>query len=124
MLVGRDLDLEKEVLSITGGKGVHLAVNGIGGNTLERTMACVKPFGMDGECGQVASAPTTIPLGALRSNAFARPKCDVVYAEEERYTLGWTLSCAGCKRGCLRHRAGNLLCWRLGKPIRNLKRAN
>lgn len=85
VLVGRDIDLEKDVLALTDGKGVHAAVNGIGGNTLEPMMACVRPFGMTISVGQVAGAPASIAFGAFRSNAFARPSVMSFTTEPERY---------------------------------------
>lgn len=85
VLVGRDLDLAKEVMALTDGKGVHVAVNGIGGNTLDQTMACVRPFGMTMSVGQVAGAPPSIPFAALRSNALARPSVMAFTTERERY---------------------------------------
>lgn len=85
VLVGRDLDLENEVAALTGGKGVHLAINGIGGDTLTQTMACVRPFGMTVSVGQIAGAPLSLPFAALRSNALSRPSVMAFTTEKLRY---------------------------------------
>lgn len=46
VLLHRDADLAEQVRALTGGKGVHVAYDGIGGDMLRRTLACVRPFGM------------------------------------------------------------------------------
>lgn len=85
VLVGRDLDLPKVVAALTDGTGVHLAINGVGGNTLEQTMACVRPFGLTSSIGQIAGAPSTVPFSALRSNALARPSIMAFIFDQAEY---------------------------------------
>jgi NADPH:quinone reductase len=66
------------------GKGVHLAVDGIGGAMLAQTLRCVRPFGIVASLGQVAG---TIPpvgaeeLGPVRSIGLMRPSV-VAYAND------------------------------------------
>lgn len=85
VIVGRDVDLAVEVGKLTGGRGVHLAIDGIGGATLAKTIASVRPFGMTASIGQVAGAPPAVPLSALRSNAFSRPSVMAFAANEAAY---------------------------------------
>ena len=85
VIVGRDVDLALEVEKLTGGQGVHLAIDGIGGATLAKTIASVRPFGMTANIGQVAGAPPAVPLSALRSNAFSRPSVMAFTANEAAY---------------------------------------
>ncbi|MCJ8508434.1 quinone oxidoreductase [Rhizobium lemnae] len=85
VIVGRDVDLAVEVGKSTDGQGVHLAIDGIGGATLAKTIASVRPFGMTANIGQVAGAPPAVPLSALRSNAFSRPSVMAFAASEAAY---------------------------------------
>lgn len=85
VIVGRDVDFAAEVAALTAGDGVHLAVDGIGGSTLARTIACVRPFGMTASIGQVAGAAPPVPLSALRSNALARPSVMAFTTNREAY---------------------------------------
>lgn len=76
VIVGRDIDLAAEVAALTGGCGVDVAYDGVGGAMLRRTLACVRPFGTVASIGQVAGAipPLDVDeLGPRRSLIFARP---------------------------------------------------
>jgi NADPH:quinone reductase len=76
VIVGRDIDLAAEVAALTGGRGVDVAYDGIGGTTLRKTLACVRPFGTVASIGQVAGPipPLDVEeLGPRRSLTFARP---------------------------------------------------
>lgn len=85
VVVGRDVDFAAEVAALTAGDGVHLAIDGIGGGTLARTIACVRPFGMTASIGQVAGVAPPVPLAALRSNALSRPSVMAFSANREVY---------------------------------------
>ncbi|MBT9372686.1 quinone oxidoreductase [Rhizobium sp. CSW-27] len=85
VIIGRDIDLAAEVAALTAGEGVHLAIDGIGGSTLARTIACVRPFGMTASIGQVAGVAPPVPLAALRSNALSRPSVMAFSANREAY---------------------------------------
>jgi len=76
VIVGRDADFAREVAELTGGRGVDVAYDGVGGKTLQKTLACVRPFGVVASTGQSAGAipPLDVEdLGPRRSLMLARP---------------------------------------------------
>jgi NADPH2:quinone reductase len=76
VIVGRDADVVGAVADLTGGRGVDVAYDGVGGTTLARTLACVRPFGVVASIGQVAGPIPPIDvedLGPRRSLMLARP---------------------------------------------------
>jgi len=76
VIVGRDADFGAHVAEITGGRGVDVAFDGVGGSTLLRTFACVRPFGVVASIGQAAGPipPVEVSeLGPRRSLMLARP---------------------------------------------------
>ena len=76
VIVGRDADFAREVAELTGGRGVDAAYDGVGGSTLQKTLACVRPFGVVASTGQSAGAipPLDVEdLGPRRSLMLARP---------------------------------------------------
>ncbi len=84
VLLHPDADLVEQVRALTGGAGVHFAYDGIGGDMLRRTLACVRPFGMAASLGQPAGPipPLDVAeLGPLRPIALSRPSV-IAYANE------------------------------------------
>ncbi|ABQ39219.1 MULTISPECIES: quinone oxidoreductase family protein [Bradyrhizobium] len=76
LIVGRDADFVDAVRRWTAGRGVDVAYDGVGGRTLARTLACVRPFGMVASIGQSAGPIPDIAveeLGPRRSLSLARP---------------------------------------------------
>jgi NADPH2:quinone reductase len=76
VIVGRDADFAREVAELTGGHGVDVAYDGVGGSTLQKTLACVRPFGVVASTGQSAGPipPLDVEdLGPRRSLMLARP---------------------------------------------------
>jgi NADPH2:quinone reductase len=76
VIVGRDADFGARVAEITAGRGVDVAFDGVGGQTLLRTFACVRPFGVVASIGQAAGQipPVEVSeLGPRRSLMLARP---------------------------------------------------
>jgi hypothetical protein len=72
----RDADFAAETRRLTGGRGVDVAYDGIGGDTLLRTLDVVSLFGTVVSVGQAAGTLPQIPLtelGPRRSIALARP---------------------------------------------------
>jgi len=72
----RDNDFVAEVRRFTGCRGVDVAYDGIGGDTLQRTLDTVRPFGMVVSLGQASGDLPHISLNELgprRSIALARP---------------------------------------------------
>lgn len=65
-------------------KGVHLAVDGIGGQMLAQTLGCVRPFGVVASLGQPAGPIPAVrveDLGFARSIGLMRPS-SIAYANE------------------------------------------
>ena len=54
VITGRNADLIAEVKRITNGQGVNYAIDGIGGDMLEKTISCVRRLGVIASIGQVA----------------------------------------------------------------------
>ena len=74
VIVGRDADFAGAVHDILG-DGVDFVIDGIGGGTLEKSLAAVRPFGVVASIGQVGGPIAPIPVGqiSMRSAALARP---------------------------------------------------
>lgn len=73
------------------GEGVHLAVDGIGGDTFLRTLDAIRPFGMVASVGQVRGEPPMLrlhDLGPARSIALARPSVFRFMSDSKRYREG------------------------------------
>jgi NADPH2:quinone reductase len=76
VIVGRDADVVGAVAELTGGRGVDVAYDGVGGTGLARTLGCVRPFGIVASIGQAAGPipPLDVEqLGPRRSLLLARP---------------------------------------------------
>lgn len=76
VIVGRDADFAAAVADFTAGRGVDVAYDGVGGTVLQKTLGCVRPFGVVASIGQSAG-PTPLldvnDLGPRRSLMLARP---------------------------------------------------
>ena len=76
VIIGRDADFAHAVEEITAKRGVDVAYDGVGGPTLRKTLACVRPFGMVASIGQSGGPipPLDVDdLGPRRSLMLARP---------------------------------------------------
>lgn len=76
VIVGRDADFGRAIADLTAGRGVDFAIDGVGGATLGKTLACVRPFGVVASIGQSAGPIPPInveDLGPRRSISLARP---------------------------------------------------
>lgn len=76
VILYREQDFVAEVRRLTDGCGVDFAIDGIGGETLARTLDAVHPFGMVASIGQASGALPHLPLtelGPRRSLAVSRP---------------------------------------------------
>lgn len=84
----RETDFVAEVRRLTAGTGVDLAIDGIGGDTLLRTLEVVRPFGTVASIGQ-AGGPIPVfsveQLGPRRSLSLARPSILAYVADEAVY---------------------------------------
>ena len=77
-------DWPTTVRELADGKGVHLAVDGIGGDNLARTLATVRPFGTVASVGQAGGpiSPLDVDeLGPVRSARLSRPSL-IAYAND------------------------------------------
>lgn len=76
VIVGRDADFGAAVADFTAGAGVDVAYDGVGGTTLQKTLGCVRPFGVVASIGQSAGPMPPVDvdeLGPRRSLMLARP---------------------------------------------------
>jgi NADPH2:quinone reductase len=74
----------EEAVRLADGKGVHLAIDGIGGAMLKRSLGVVRPFGVVASMGQPAGAIPPVPvedLGFARSISLMRPS-SLLYAND------------------------------------------
>ncbi|MGE5478576.1 MAG: quinone oxidoreductase family protein [Bacteroidales bacterium] len=72
----READFAAATRTLTGGRGVDAAFDGIGGDTLARTLDCVRPFGMVASIGQADGPLAPLDLaevGPRRSLSLSRP---------------------------------------------------
>lgn len=87
----REQDFVAAARDFSGGAGVHYAIDGIGGDTLRRTLDAVRPYGMAASIGQVAGDIGPIDaalLGPARSIALARPGVFRFMTDIQRYREG------------------------------------
>jgi NADPH:quinone reductase len=80
-----------EAKRIADGKGVHLAVDGIGGGMLSKTLGTVRPFGVAASLGQPAGPIPPIKieeLSAPRVIGLARPSVLAYANDPELYRKG------------------------------------
>ncbi len=88
VIVGRDADIVAEVATLTAGRGVDFAIDGIGGTMLARTLACVRRFGTVASIGQAAGPIPLMmveDLGPIRSLTLARPSVMAYSTERDTY---------------------------------------
>lgn len=81
-------DFVAAVRRLTGGRGVDVVYDGVGGETLLKSLDCARPFGLVASIGQAAGALPDIPLTALgpkRSISLARPSVFAYASDPGRY---------------------------------------
>ncbi|AYD01866.1 quinone oxidoreductase [Neorhizobium sp. NCHU2750] len=66
VIVGRNADIAPQVKELTGGRGVDVAYDGIGGSTLARSIAATRAFGTIASFGQPAGPIPPIEIETLR----------------------------------------------------------
>lgn len=87
----RDEDFVAAARAFTGGHGVDLAIDGIGGATLLRSFDAVRPYGMAASIGQAGGMPAPFDLlqiGGTRAIAFTRPSVLRFMADLAHYREG------------------------------------
>ncbi|WP_095199949.1 quinone oxidoreductase family protein [Mesorhizobium carmichaelinearum] len=86
LIVGRDADLVREVMELTGGRGVDVGYDGIGGTMLAKTIQCIRPFGTAVSFGQAAGPIPPVSLDQLRPNrALAHPSIMAATGDQAFY---------------------------------------
>jgi NADPH:quinone reductase len=86
----READFVTEVRRLTDGAGVDVAYDGVGGETLTRTLDAMKPFGTVISVGQASGSLPNIQLGDLgprRSLSLARPSILAYANDPKSYAL-------------------------------------
>ncbi len=76
------------VRELTDGRGVDLAVDGIGGTVLAQSMGCVRPFGTLASVGEAGGPIPDVPvnaLGPVRSISLSRPSVMAYSADPALY---------------------------------------
>lgn len=104
LVIGRDADFAAKVQAWTGGKGVDVAYDGIGGPTLLKTLTCVRPFGTVASIGEAGGPIPPIPveeIGPRRSLNFARPSVMRYMSDPENYRRGAAAVLASLAHGLL-----------------------
>jgi NADPH2:quinone reductase len=81
-------DWVERVRAIADGKGVHLAVDGIGGGMLTQTLKVVRPFGVVANIGQPAGPIPPVQVEELSSIALTRPSVIAYANDPELYRCG------------------------------------
>jgi NADPH:quinone reductase len=88
VIVGRDADFARAVEELTAKRGVDVAYDGVGGTTLQKTLACVRPFGVVASIGRSGGPipPLDVEdLGPRRSIMLARPSVMAYMNDREDY---------------------------------------
>ena len=85
VVVGRDADLVGAVTALTTDHGIDYAIDGIGGTTLARTLACVRKFGVVASIGQAAGPIPPISVEQLGTLSLSRPSVMAYAAEPQTY---------------------------------------
>ena len=78
-------------LAFTDGRGADFVIDGIGGETFDRSLDALAPFGMAALIGQVAGDVTAIDMSRLhpsRSIAISRPSVFRFVSDPDRYRAG------------------------------------
>ncbi|MGP5069735.1 MULTISPECIES: quinone oxidoreductase family protein [Psychrobacter] len=107
----REEDFVAATLSLTAGKGVDFAIDGIGGDTLTRTLATIRPYGMAASIGQVSGEVGSInldSLGPARSIALSRPSVFRFMTDLSLYQEGAEATLKQLQAGMLVHIGGKL----------------
>ena len=64
-------DFEAEVMRLTQGVGVQLALEAVGGDVTVKSMRCLAPFGMLVNYGNASNEPASLPLSSFREQRAA-----------------------------------------------------
>jgi NADPH2:quinone reductase len=101
VVVGRDADFAAAAKAWTDGRGVDVAYDGIGGTTLAKTFAAVRPFGTVVSVGQAGGAIPPIAIAEIGPRNLARPSVMLYMNERENYRRGTAAVLASLSDGLL-----------------------
>jgi NADPH2:quinone reductase len=100
VIVGRDIDLVTEIMRLTGDRGVDVAYDGIGGNTLLKSINSVRPFGVAVTIGQAAGPIPPVAVEELRpGKALSHPSIMAFCADPARYREAASAAISAMERG-------------------------
>jgi len=86
LIVGRGVDIVAEVKQLTGGIGVDVAYDGIGGDMLVKSIRSVRPFGRVATIGQAAGPIPPVAVEELRpGKSLSHPSIMAWCADIGRY---------------------------------------
>lgn len=84
----RETDFVSAVRDLTDGKGVAFAIDGIGGETLAKTRASLRPFGIVASIGQAEGPIPPIDVLTMRAITLSRPSVLAYVTEPVAYRTG------------------------------------
>lgn len=102
VIVGRDADLVAEIDAITGGQGVDFAIDGVGGQNLRKTLACLRADGTVASIGQAAGPIPDMSIADFaprRAIRFLRPSIMAYAADQDAYRAAGQAVFAMIERG-------------------------
>jgi NADPH2:quinone reductase len=73
VIIYRDEDLVARARQLTEGRGVDVVYDGIGADTFQKSLACLKPFGVVASIGQAGGPIPLLDLGKVRTATISRP---------------------------------------------------
>jgi NADPH2:quinone reductase len=88
VIVGRAADIVAEIAAYTGGRGVDVVYDGVGGDMLAKSLACARPFGVVASIGQAGGPIPPInvdDIGPRRALTLARPSFMAYSADRQTY---------------------------------------
>ncbi|HEY4371888.1 MAG TPA: quinone oxidoreductase [Burkholderiales bacterium] len=85
VVVGRNADFAAVVKEVTGGRGVDLAIDGIGGATLAKNFASVRPFGVVASIGQAGGPIAPLKVEDMGAATLTRPSVMAYMNERATY---------------------------------------
>lgn len=102
VIVGRQADIAAEAKRLTGGLGVDVAYDGIGGDTLLQSIRAVRSFGMAMTIGQVAGPIPPVPVEELRpGKSLSHPSIMAWCLEIDRYRESAEIAVRAMERGMI-----------------------
>jgi NADPH2:quinone reductase len=85
VIIYRNEDLVARLRELTEGRGVEIVYDGVGGDTFEKSLACLKPFGVVASIGQAGGPIPPVDLGKVRVATISRPSVMAYMADTRIY---------------------------------------